>query len=177
MKNGGLSKSSSVEVLESTTESGEDGLELVVEIAGAVEKPGVYHLAKTSRVEDLLIAAGGISANADRIWVEKTINRAAKLIDGQKLYIPDEDYQTDVLGDKSEGGIKVDQGTSGSRSNQLININTASLKELDSLPGIGPVYGQNIIEQRPYSSVSDLSSKGVLKPATFEKIKDLVAVY
>lgn len=178
-KSGGgiLSKSSSVEVLESISESDSDTSELVVEIAGAVEKPGVYNLPKNSRVEDLLIASGGISADADRIWVEKTINRAAKLVDGQKLYIPTKNSQSDVLSAKTDGGIKVGQGSSGSRSNQLININTSTLKELDTLPGIGPVYGQNIIEHRPYSSVSELSSKAVLRPSVYEKIKDLVTIY
>lgn len=177
IKNGGLSKSSSVEVLESTSESDNDATELVVEIAGAVEKPGVYNLPKNSRVEDLLIASGGISADADRIWVEKTINRAAKLVDGQKLYIPKTSSQSEVLSANYQGDIKVGQGISGSRSNQLININMATLKELDTLPGIGPVYGQNIIEHRPYSSVVELSSKSVLKPSTYEKIKDLVTTY
>ncbi|MHA2055880.1 MAG: ComEA family DNA-binding protein [Candidatus Hodarchaeales archaeon] len=56
-------------------------------------------------------------------------------------------------------------------------MNTATLKELDSLPGIGPVYGQSIIEHRPYSTVEELLSKDALKKSTYEKVKDLVTVY
>ena len=59
----------------------------------------------------------------------------------------------------------------------MVNINTATLKELDTLPGIGPVYGQNIIEHRPYSTVEELLSKAVLKKNVYEKIKDKVSVY
>ena len=82
----GVFESTKIEVLE--TETTKDSQELVVEISGSVEKPGVYKLAASSRVEDLLILAGGLSASADRNWVETNLNRAAKLTDGQKIYIP-----------------------------------------------------------------------------------------
>ena len=59
----------------------------------------------------------------------------------------------------------------------LININTASLQELDTLPGIGPVYGQSIVEHRPYSNIEELMSKGALKKNVYEKVKDLVTIY
>lgn len=176
-KNGGFTKSDSVEVLNSSTESNSDTSEIVVEISGAVENPGVYKFQNGARVDDLLISAGGISVDADRNWIEKTINRAAKLIDGNKYYIPKENEQPDVLSANDMGGIKLDQDTSGSRSNGLININTSDLSTLDTLPGIGPVYGQSIIEHRPYSTVEELLSKGALKSSTYEKIKDLVSVY
>ena len=166
-----------VEVLTGATEAQNDGSEIVVEIAGEVERPGVYKLPKNSRVEDLLVVAGGVSGRADRGWMEKSLNRAAKLADGQKIYIP-------AVGEQSIGssannlGVSAGSGTvRGSGSTSAININTASLKELDSLPGIGPVYAQNIIEYRPYSNVEELSTKGVLKKSTYEKIKDLVTVY
>ncbi|MCH7640762.1 SLBB domain-containing protein, partial [Patescibacteria group bacterium] len=78
-----------VEVLETSSESKRAGFEIVVEVVGAVQKPGVYELTSDARVEDALIAAGGISAEADRAWMEKTLNRAARLVDGQKIYIPE----------------------------------------------------------------------------------------
>ncbi|MGB6838846.1 MAG: SLBB domain-containing protein [Microgenomates group bacterium] len=80
--------SSNIEVLESATESEIDGSEVIIEVAGAVETPGVYKLSASARVEDALIAAGGISADADRDWMERTLNRASKISDGQKIYIP-----------------------------------------------------------------------------------------
>lgn len=172
-----FSTSDKIEVLEEATQPQRGSSEVVVEISGAVEKPGVYKLREGSRVEDLLIAAGGLSVNADRKWVEKMLNRAAKLTDGQKIYIPRVGEQTLGESAKNSGGIKVYQEGSSAIDQYLVNLNTASRKELEDLPGIGPVYAQNIIEHRPYSSVEELVSRGVLKKGVFEKIKDKVTVY
>lgn len=160
-----------VEVLTDTTEAQDDSLEIVVEIAGEVINPGVYSLPKNSRIEDLLVAAGGVSPNADRGWMGKSLNRAARLSDGQKIYIP-------KVGITEGAPLRQDfAGQGGVVQSNLININTADLKTLDTLPGIGPAYAQNIIEHRSYSNVEELSTKGVLKKSTYEKIKDLVTVY
>lgn len=167
---------SEIEVVESAKEE-EYGQEIIVEIAGAVEKPGVYLFSDYSRIEDLLIKAGGLSAEADRFWVEKYVNRAAKLVDGQKFYIPrigEQSFGTsanNLSGDS--GGF---QGTSQGNS-QMVNINTADQKELELLPGIGPVYAQSIIEHRPYSTVDDLITKGAIKNYIYDKIKEKVSVY
>lgn len=171
----GLNLSSTkVEVLEATTES--QNIEFFVEVAGAVEKPGVYKVSSDSRIEDALIVAGGLSSDADRVWVEKTLNRAAKISDGQKIYIPTHNQSNSSSanlggGDQSESSVLADRGSG------LVNINTATLKELDTLPGIGPVYGQSIIDHRPYSNIEELTSKGVLKGSVYEKIKDKITVY
>lgn len=176
-KNGIGDAGEKVEVLTDTTEGYDDGLEIVVEIAGEVVRPGVYSLPKNSRIEDLLVAAGGVSGGADRDWMEKSLNRAAHIVDGQKIYIPAVGEQStnpsaNILGVSGGSGA-----TWGSGGSNLININLASQKELDELPGIGPVYAQNIIEHRPYSNVEELLTKGALRKSTYEKIKDLVTVY
>lgn len=160
-----------VEVLNSTTESQNAPSEIVAEISGQIEKPGVYKLQNNSRVEDLIVTAGGFSAGADRDWIAKNLNRAARVSDGQKVYIPKTgESEKGLAPTKFDGGGGVVQGS-------LININTADLKTLDTLPGIGPVYGQNIIEHRPYSNVEDLLSKEVLKQSVYEKIKNNITVY
>jgi competence protein ComEA len=176
IKSGLLSSSTKVEVLEATTSSQLSG-EITAEVAGEVLKPGVYKLPGGSRVDDLLVAAGGFSAGADRSWTDKYLNRAAKLTDGQKVYIPSVNQQSDESSAKSSGGDQTVSSTFSSDSNNLVNINNASSAELDSLPGIGPVYAQNIIEHRPYSNVDELLSKGALKSSVYQKIKDLVTVY
>ena len=154
-----------------------DKKEIIIEIAGAVENPGVYKFSDQSRVDDLLYKSGGLSADADIEWVEKYINRAAKLSDGQKYYIPKYGEQTlQKSANDPSGGYDVIQGVSDTVSG-VININTANQKELESLPGIGPVYAQSIIEHRPYSSVEDLLNKEALKSFVYEKIKDKVSVY
>ena len=157
-----------VEVLNNVTEPQDNNSEVVVEIAGAVIKPGVYRLPFGSRIDDLLIISGGLSQDASRNWVEKNINRAAKLIDGQKIYI----YHSDEISAKDSGGIKLDQGVLGADSGGLVNINTSDQKDLESLVGIGPVYAQNIIEHRPYSNLEELVSKGAISQKVFDKIKN-----
>src|SRR3972149_6514743 len=77
-----------VEVLQSATEAREGPSEITVEIAGQVVSPGVYKFVQESRINDALAAAGGLTVDADRDWVEKNLNRAAKLSDGAKVYIP-----------------------------------------------------------------------------------------
>ena len=168
-----------VEVLNSTTANTDPDIhqgDIIVEIVGAVEKAGVYKMKIGDRIDDLLITAGGISATADRVWVDKYINRAAKLTDGQKIYI----YHSGELTAKESSGIKLDQGVlgvAGSDPASFININTASQSELEKLNGIGPVYAQNIIEQRPYSNAQELVSKRVISQKILDKIKNEITVY
>lgn len=165
-----------VEVLSNSSENSSAG-NITAEISGAVISSGVYKLPAGSRVEDLLVLGGGVSGDADRIWMEKYLNRAAKLVDGQKIYILRVNEQSGIMSAKTGGGDQTISSTFSSDSSGLININSASLRELDSLPGIGQVYGQSIVEHRPYSNVEELLSKGVLKASVYEKIKNLVTVY
>ena len=175
-----------VEVLGTETKAGPDlhQGELTVEIAGEVINPGVYKLANSSRIDDLIIAAGGLSASADRAWIEKYLNRASKITDGQKLYIPSindpalhQDYQSSVRGANNNGGDQTISTQNSLTGGTLVNINTASLSQLDTLPGIGPVYAQSIVEHRPYSTIEELVSKGAIKKSLYEKIKDKISVY
>ena len=159
-----------VEILGESTGVATTSGELVVEISGAVENPGVYKLSSGSRVNDLLIAAGGLGESADRSWIDKNINKAAKLVDGQKIFIRSQGDDGSV---KSEIGNDVGSSEVGG----LITINSASQKELESLPGIGPVYAANIIEQRPYSDISELQTKKIIPQKTYDKIKDKISVY
>jgi competence protein ComEA len=176
VKSGLLSSSTKVEVLNATT-SGQIEGEITVEVSGEVLKPGVYKLPGGSRVDDLMVAAGGFTADTDRVWTDKYLNRAAKLIDGQKVFIPSVNQQSGASTAKISGGDQTVSANISSDSNTLINVNTASTSELDSLPGIGPVYAQNIVEHRPYSNVDELLSKGALKTSVYQKIKDLVTIY
>jgi len=176
VKSGLTSSSTKVEVLSGTTPGGVNG-EIMVEVAGEIIKPGVYKLSAGSRVEDLLTLSGGFSADADRLWTDKYLNRAAKLTDGQKVFIPSANKQSSVLSAKITGGDQTVSSTFSSDSNTLINVNMSSLGELDSLPGIGPVYGQSIIEHRPYSTLEELVSSGAIKQSLYDKIKERLTVY
>ena len=163
----GIPSSTKIEVLNASSESKDTSSELVVEISGAIERPGVYKLTQGSRIDDLLVVSGGLSVSCDRDWVDKNINRAAKLFDGQKLYIPKvgDDLTTSPI--LSGGG-----GVEG-----FISINSSDLKELIKLPEIGLKYAQKIIDHRPYSNTNELVSKGILSQSIYDKIKDLVTLY
>ncbi len=156
-----------VEILGETSGVATSSAEVVIEVTGAVETPGVYKLSLGSRVNDAIVAAGGLSDDADREWVEKTINKAAKITDGQKIYIKDGNEVT-----QTREGSQILWGSSG-----LVNINEATKKELVDLPEIGDAYASNIIEHRPYSTIEELVSKKVIGQSVFEKIKDKVSVY
>lgn len=142
---------------------------IIIDIEGAVISPGVYDLPVNSRIKDIIVRAGGLSQDADRVWFAKNINLAAKLTDGSKLYIPFKgDSPSPVLGTSSSLGT-------GSVSD-LININTASESQLDSLPGVGPATASKIINNRPYHSLEELVSKKALGSKVFENIKDKISI-
>ncbi len=141
---------------------------IVVHITGAVPRPGVYALPQGARVQDGISAAGGFLAEA-----EKTdINLAAPLEDGQKLDIPYIQGSSPVLATPEEQVITT--------TTELIDINTASQSELESLPGIGPTTAQKIIEYRdangPFVSTEDIINVSGIGPGTYERIKDLITV-
>jgi len=141
--------------------------EIVIDVEGAVLKPGIYSIPVESREEDAIKAAGGLSSHADRGVIARSMNMAAKVSDGMKLYLPFVGEQPVAsVGDQSV------QGTSVS----AISINSASESQLDSLPGIGPVTAGKIITNRPYSSVGELLSKKSVTSSVYDKIKDLVTL-
>ncbi len=177
VKSNKISSPSGIEVLKPTTTP--LSTKIFVEVGGAVISPGVYSFDSSARVEELLVRAGGLSENADRLFVEKNINRAAKLSDGQKLYIPskDEEYkQSDVLSANTSVVYQSGSNDQNPQNSTLVNINTASLSDLDKLPGIGHVYAQKIIDQRPYSSTEDLQNRSIVPKSTFEKIKSQITI-
>ena len=145
----------------SGSSEGEASSRINVDIEGAINQPGVYTLASGARVSDAINQAGDLAKNADQSWIAQNLNLAAKLSDGQKIYIP-------ALGDAG----KVVSETAGK-----ININTASAGQLDQLPDIGPVRAEKIIAGRPYVRAEDPLTKKIVGESTFEKIKDKIAVY
>jgi competence protein ComEA len=161
-----LGTSSSPEVTFETNEKEDSVSEIVIDIEGSVANPGVYRLKEGSIVQDALIAAGGASEEADRDWMAKNMNLALTLKNGQKIYIPNEE-EADT--------VSVIQTVEGS-STGLIDINTASMSELDSLSGVGPVTAEKIVKARPYASIDELLSKKIVGESVFEKIKDKITV-
>ena len=137
---------------------------VVVHAAGAVLHPGVYSLRAGARVQDLLTAAGGPAPGAqlDRL------NLAARLVDGTQVYVPRAGEAAPAAG----GAAPAPEGP--------LNLNTATVDDLDELPGVGPATAQAIVAAREklggFRSVDDLLEVRGIGPAKLEAIRDLVTV-
>lgn len=138
--------------------------EIFVDVTGAVNTPGVYTLAASSRVIDAIKAAGGSAAGADL----STINLARVLADGEQIYV-----DSAVTNSK---GVRI----STPKRSGPININRASVSDFDSLDGIGPVIARRIVEYRkthgPFITVEDLQKVSGIGDAKFAQIKSKIRV-
>lgn len=131
---------------------------LVVHVAGAVRRPGLYRLAEGKRVADAVARAGGATAPADTA----AINLAAPLADGMQVLVP---RRGPAVGGKQPGG--------------RVSLGSATLAELDALPGVGPVTAQKILDFRTqhggFRSVDDLDAIPGIGPARLEQLRDVVS--
>lgn len=155
-----------VEVLKDGDKGNEYAEVLLVDVEGAVMSPGVYQLSEGSRLKDALILAGGLSGDADRSFCEKNLNMASLISDGQKIYIPAKSGSATVVG-YSESVL----------GQKTVSLNYGTVSELDTLWGIGESRAESIVKNRPYQSIDDLVSKGVLPKSVVEKIRESVSVY
>ncbi|MCA0986113.1 helix-hairpin-helix domain-containing protein [Guptibacillus algicola] len=138
---------------------------IMVDVKGAVVKPGVYELKSDARVKDIITRAGGFLEEAD----QTQLNLAGKVVDEMMIYVP-------VIGEGA-GGSEL---SSVEANSGLISINKATLSELQELPGIGPAKAEAIIayreEQGGFSTIDDLKEISGIGEKTFEKLKDLITV-
>ena len=138
---------------------------VVVDVAGAVMRPGLHRLDAGARVGDAIEAAGGFAPRADLTAASQTLNLAQSLEDGAKVLVPE------------LGVVRVDESTSGGKTR--VDLNRADQGELETLPGIGPVTAGKIIDarrQKRFGSVRDLRSRGLVGESVFADIKSLVSV-
>ncbi|GIW63495.1 MAG: hypothetical protein KatS3mg091_297 [Patescibacteria group bacterium] len=166
--------------------------EVVVDVSGAVVNPGIYVVKNGARIKDLVDLAGGFTYNADKDFFYRNFNLAYPVYDGQKIYVP---YKSDIYRGLIQEPKRIfdftgyGQGVSSmavvpsiaptpsdlsvvAEQTEKININTATKKQLESLPGIGEVTAQKIIDNRPYSSVEELLQKGILRQSVYDQNKD-----
>jgi competence protein ComEA len=133
--------------------------DLVVDVAGAVERPGVYRLPAGSRVEDAIGRAGGASAAAEL----EAVNRAARLADGQQVVVPE------------RGPAGVATAAAAGEEEGPISLGTATVEQLDTIDGIGPVTAQDIVDFRDQhgglASVDQLDQVSGIGPATMESLR------
>ena len=154
---------------------------IVIHVCGAVQTPGVYELEVHSRVMDAVLAAGGFSAKADTEYV----NLATVLVDGSKVRIPTKDEVTNMSrgeNDISDNGVIVAQEleNAGKDNPQMVNINTADLELLCTLPGIGQTRARSILDYRsehgPFEKIEDIMLVSGIKESSFQKIKEYITI-
>ncbi len=141
--------------------SGGQGSDVVVDVTGAVRRPGVYRLPAGARVTDAVDRAGGASGEA----LLEAINLAARLADGQQVVVPE----------RSPSGAPVSAAGASSAEAGPISLGTATVEQLDTIDGIGPVTAQNIVDFREQhgglSSVDQLDQVSGIGPATMESLR------
>lgn len=147
--------------------------QLTVEVGGAVVQPGVWQLAVGARVAEAIEKAGGFSQRADRDFAAKGLNLARDLKDGEKIYVPfvgEQELKTSVS--QASGNS---QAPSSAQSS-LVSVNTASSKDLQSLPGIGETRAEDIIDNRPYVDLNELKTKAGLTDKIMTDIQNLITL-
>lgn len=136
---------------------------LVVDVAGAVRRPGLHALAPGTRIADAVAAAGGATAKADI----NAVNLAAPIADGEQIVVPA----------RGSGAGGASSGAAPSPTAPL-DLNSASLEQLDALPGIGPTTAQKILDFRqahgPFHSVAELDAVPGIGQGRLEQLKGLV---
>jgi competence protein ComEA len=150
---------------------------ITVFVSGAVQKPGLYQLSAQARVGDAVLIAGGFATDANA----NLINQAEPLRDGAHVHVPSTSDPVAAqppagVSGEASGSVVTLENDARSIGGGLIALNTASLEELDSLPGIGPSKAQAIIDNRPYATVDDLERVPGIGPSTIEQLRSLVTV-
>jgi competence protein ComEA len=140
---------------------------LRVYVSGAVKEPDVYELPPGSIVKDALLAAGGASDDADL----DRVNLAVQLYDQQQVYVPRK-------GEPAPPAPPAGQPLATSPGSTKVDLNSASVEELETLPGIGPAIAQRIVDYRaengPFATVEDVMQVKGIGPATFAKLEGLI---
>jgi competence protein ComEA len=141
---------------------------LVVHVVGEVRRPGLYRLRDGARIADAVHRAGGALRDADLT----AVNLAAPLVDGIQVLVP----SRAAAGAVGPGGGASAAG--GGAAGGLVSLSSATLEELDELPGVGPVTAQKIVDYRtehgPFSSVDDLDAVPGIGPTRVENLRNLV---
>lgn len=174
------------ENIDQTVISNDQPEKIYVDVSGSVEKPNIYQINFGARIKEVIDKAGGLSDNADVMFFSRNFNLARIVTDQEKIYVPSiveinnkifiENQRTldyaspvsDIINSTSTMDVSI--------NNQLINLNSATIEELDQLPGIGQVTANKIIANRPYLALDELLIKKVVNKSVFEKVKDLITI-
>lgn len=150
----------------------EDPAPLVVDVEGAVARPGLVYVPVGGRVGDALSLAGGLAPDADLAATAETLNLAQVVTDGLKIVVP-------AIGDARPVDTQAGPSADEAPGSGPVDLNHATEASLDALPGVGPATIAKIVaarEEAPFRSVDELRSRGIVGEATFARLRDLVTV-
>jgi competence protein ComEA len=146
---------------------------LVVHVVGEVRRPGLYRLRDGARIADAVHRAGGALRDADLA----AVNLAAPLVDGVQVVVPAR-VETGAAAPSSSGAAGTSGGGAAGSAGPLVSLSSATVEQLDVLPGVGPITAQKIVDYRtehgPFASVDDLDAVPGIGPTRIEQLRDLV---
>ncbi|MFH0979761.1 MAG: helix-hairpin-helix domain-containing protein [Candidatus Roizmanbacteria bacterium] len=153
---------------------------IFVDISGSVNKPDLYEASNDTRLKEIIKKAGDLSGDADKSFFARNFNLARIVSDQEKIYIPSvwevnngyfvENQQTLNYISQTNNYSLVNNDSS------LINLNSATIEQLDTLPGVGKITAQKIIDNRPFGALQELIDKKIVNKTVFENIKGLVVI-
>lgn len=148
-------------------------------ITGAIKNPGVYQFIEGYKISDIIQKAGGFTKDADLIEISIKMNLSEKVVDQQKIFIPfiklSKEYNHYNYSNKNINRDS-DYLTISNNKEGKININIVSEKDLEKLPGIGPVISKRIIQYRPFEDIEDIKKVPGISENKFNQIKDLITI-
>ncbi len=157
---------------------------IFIDVSGAVKNPNLYQMSFGARLKDVVDKAGGLSDEVDSLFFSRNFNLAKILTDQEKIYIPSIAEINDGVFIQNQRTLDytiptnmgVESNAATDDSGEIININYATVEELDQLPGVGQITANKIITNRPYANIEELSTKKVVNKNVFEKIKTLISI-
>ncbi|MFA5770084.1 MAG: helix-hairpin-helix domain-containing protein [Patescibacteria group bacterium] len=162
-----------------------DKVDIFVDVSGSVKKPNLYQVNYGARIKDVIDKAGGLSDEADVMFFNRNFNLARVVSDQEKIYIPSAVEINNGIFIQNQRTLDYTSPTTSTviannsptdTDSQIINLNSATIEELDQLPGIGQVTANKIITNRPYTILEELLTKKVVNKGVFEKIKNLISL-
>ncbi|MCL4363711.1 helix-hairpin-helix domain-containing protein [Patescibacteria group bacterium] len=153
---------------------------IFVDVSGSVNKPGLYEASNGARLKEMIDKAGGLTIDADKDFFSRNSNLSRVVSDQEKIYVPSTWEVSNGYFIEEPKTIAVNFASQSTNqaiaTSDLININSATIEELDKLPGVGAVVGQKIIDNRPFGALEELINKKVVNKNVYENIKNLISI-
>lgn len=166
------------EIITNQAESQDLSLQnIFIDVSGEVLKPDVYKVKSGTRLKEIMDLAGGLSKNADDGFFNRNYNLSRILVDQEKIYVPSIWEVNNGYFIENRQTLDFITAVEKAKANiEIISVNKGTIDELDTLPGIGKVTAEKIINNRPYSTIEELVTKKAVNKSVFEKIKNLISI-